>query len=237
MERSNSHDENALQERISELERLQTDFSLLVSGRKVPMPVSDAAHVALYDVALEHAVSMRLLLQLDMARSAAALVRLALDVLARALWLEVCATSEQVRDYRDHDKLPTGVFYRKMVQDVVTHYRTSEPIEEGEVTAKMLEHVFGKWDTKDSDGKFVNQRYKEQNSLTHGGAYQINATVVETDSDVFFGRPMGVGPQMVTLSYAANVTAIGMMGLAVAWELGEEERFHEILEGMGSLGE
>ena len=117
----------------------------------IEIKTSDSVRIpgVLLDLCLEHHVGIVHLASVQVNGSAFALLRVQFEALVRALWLQLCATQDEMRAFAENDKLPLK--FGAMVDAIESH-----PSFEDKVLSSIQQHA-----------------WRAMNGYTHGGLHQI----------------------------------------------------------------
>lgn len=121
----------------------------------IEIKAANAARVpgTLLDICLEHHAGIVHLVTGRMNGSAFALIRAQFEALVRAVWLHLCATSEELKAFVDKDALPLN--FGQMIEAIETHDDFGDKVLSG---IKM-------------------QVWKAMHGYTHGGMHQISRRI------------------------------------------------------------
>ncbi|MCI5136894.1 MAG: hypothetical protein D3922_00425 [Candidatus Electrothrix sp. AR1] len=148
---------------IKQSEKLIRFFDSKIKDSKFKADGKKEIVIACLDVALEHQKAIILLIAKKHFGSASALMRVLFEAWIRALWLNHCATKEEIEKFMK-DKLKTR-FY-KLVEDL-----------EGEGIYKQG-HILA----------LKEKCWNTMNSFTHTGKYQVKHRVSESSIGSNFSR-------------------------------------------------
>lgn len=145
---------NQLKEHLVRCEKAMQAAKPILAKHGFPDDPRTVTVIGFISVLVEHQESLLLLVMHDKAGSASALVRPVVEGAYRALWFNLPASDEQVKQFNEKDKIA---------------------LEFGEI-ATALDKAYGMGDFFQN---FKTQAWKHLNSYTHGGMHQIGRRFVQ----------------------------------------------------------